>query len=433
MPVEPTSALSIDSGRAPTSLSDKHVVELDGIRGLAIASVMIFHQTVMRPVTGLDYACLRVTSHLNAGVDLFFVLSGFLITGILYDSLRSPHYYRNFYARRCLRIVPLYYIVLFVAFVVLPRFPHPKLAKWGHIQGLGQLWYWLFLSNWSLALGGIGPRHGMVDLSWSLSIEEQFYLTWPLLIRALPRRRLMGVCVLLIAIAAAVRGAMVVAGVSPFWPAFMTPARMDGLAAGAWIALAARGPNGAAWLVSWARRIGSIAAVALLAMIFIPALAGPGECYLTVIGQTFFTLGFASLLILAVEGPRTPWLSAILRSPIMTTFGFYSYALYLFHAPVLAVIRDLVFPPSRFPTLFGSPLPGQLIFYTAASLAVMPFAWLSWRLWERPWLSLKRYVPSHPVAPPHAAEGNTAQSALPPHAIVDAPGVEPEAAPGAQF
>src|SRR5436305_11551156 len=89
-----------------------HVAELDGIRGLAVLAVMIFHQTVMNPATGFDREFARLTGYLNCGVDLFFVLSGFLITGILYDSRESPHYYRNFYARRSLRIVPLYYAVL---------------------------------------------------------------------------------------------------------------------------------------------------------------------------------------------------------------------------------------------------------------------------------------------------------------------------------
>ena len=97
----------------------------------------------------------------GSGVDLFFVLSGFLIMGILYDSCESEtRDHRNFYARRLLRIVPLYYAVLVVALVILPWFPHPRLEKWGHVHGIGQAWYWLFLSNWSIALEATGSGTG---------------------------------------------------------------------------------------------------------------------------------------------------------------------------------------------------------------------------------------------------------------------------------
>ena len=178
------------------------------------------------------------------------MLSGFLITGILYDSRESPHYYRNFYARRSLRIVPLYFAVLFLAFVVVPQFHHPKLEKWGHVRGIGQLWYWLFLSNWSIALGKTGFRHGMVDLSWTLSIEEQFYLTWPLVVRSFSRRRLLRVCLGLVVVSAAVRLAWCSRGRRRSQVALLTPARMDALALGAWVALASRGGDGFADLVS---------------------------------------------------------------------------------------------------------------------------------------------------------------------------------------
>ena len=114
-----------------------------------------------------------------------------------------------------MRIVPLYYAVLFLAFVVVPQFHHPKLEKWGHVHGLGQVWYWLFLSNWSIALGGVGFRHGMVDLSWSLSIEEQFYLTWPLVVRSFSRRRLQDLCLGLVAVSLAVRLGLVLSGATP--------------------------------------------------------------------------------------------------------------------------------------------------------------------------------------------------------------------------
>jgi peptidoglycan/LPS O-acetylase OafA/YrhL len=246
---------------APTG----HIPALDGLRGLAILGVMLFHQTVMAVGTGLEHAFVDLSHLLSSGVDLFFVLSGFLITGILYDSRGGSHYYRNFYARRFLRIFPLYYAVLFVALVILPYFSHPKLAKWSHVGGLGQVWYWLYLSNWSIALGGVGVRHGMIDISWSLSIEEQFYLIWPVMVQWFSRRRLIGICVGLIATAFGVRLALRLAGAPIIWAMMLTPARMDDLAVGALIALLARGRGGLASLVPAARWIAAAAAPGLAA------------------------------------------------------------------------------------------------------------------------------------------------------------------------
>jgi peptidoglycan/LPS O-acetylase OafA/YrhL len=390
---------------APTNPpSAIHVPELDGIRGLAVLGVIVFHETVLVPATGFDHQFLRVTSLLNCGVDLFFVLSGFLITGILFDSRASAHYYRNFYARRALRIIPLYYAVLFVAFAVLPWFNHPKLEKWGHTGGLGQVWYWLFLSNWSLAFAAKGFRHGMVDLSWTLSIEEQFYLTWPLVIHTFSRRRLMQICGGLVVVSLLVRLGLVLAGQPPIRVALVTPARMDALGMGAWVALAVRGGAGFSGLVAGARWVGALAGALALGLALNPHSAGGlGFDLMQIFYPTALAAAFTSLLILAA-GARGSWLSAALRGPFLTTFGVFSYALYLFHNPVQALLRDTIFRPERFPTLFGSPLPGQLVFYVVATVPAVVLAWLSWHLYEKPWLSLKRFFPASdrpPAPPPH--------------------------------
>jgi peptidoglycan/LPS O-acetylase OafA/YrhL len=383
---------------APPSAA--HVPELDGIRGLAVLAVMLFHQTVIVPTTAFEREWTYLCGYGASGVDLFFVLSGFLITGILVDTRANPRYYRNFYARRFLRIVPLYYALLFVALVVLPWFPHPKLAKWGHTSGWGQVPYWLFLSNWSIALSGHGPRHGMIDLSWTLSIEEQFYLTWPLVVRWLSRERLMQVCLGLMAASLLVRWGIWYAGGSPILVAFLTPSRMDGLATGAWIALAVRAPGGLKKLVPLARGVAIVAGAAALAMVVFPGLHGHDGRLLQIVFPTLLALTFGGLVASSIGGPRGSWRCRALRGRFLTTFGVFSYALYLLHYPILGVIRDAVYRPERFPTLLGSSMPGQLIFYAVATLAALACAWLSWHLYEKPWLSLKRYFPAVGPTPP---------------------------------
>ena len=166
---------------------------LDGIRGLAIFAVLWHHLVTfsgLEPAVRLDYHLWRTGSWGWVGVDLFFVLSGFLITGILYDSRSSGRYYFNFFGRRALRILPLYYGVLAVAFLVVPAFLAPRSAE---ALTRDQAWYWLYLINVKFAFDG-WPEPAYLGHFWSLAIEEQFYLIWPLVVRMLSRRRLLLVC-----------------------------------------------------------------------------------------------------------------------------------------------------------------------------------------------------------------------------------------------
>ena len=134
------------------------------------------------------------------GVDLFFVLSGFLITGILYDAKGGPHYFRNFYMRRSLRIFPLYYAFLILIFAVMPLL---RASGADHVGK--QVWMWTYLSNVLFARVGWEGMPAHTTHLWSLAIEEQFYLLWPLLVWLASRRRLIQLCVGSIAVAFATR------------------------------------------------------------------------------------------------------------------------------------------------------------------------------------------------------------------------------------
>ena len=166
-----------------------HLPALDGLRGLAIIAVIVCHVNV---VTGGPFAAGRITGPLSTvfawgwvGVNLFFVLSGFLITGILYDAKGSVGFFRNFYARRALRIMPLYYGFLF-CIVVMNRL-HCLRAVWLSPEGLASLASYTY--NFRFALTG----HGLGDLHhfWSLAVEEHFYLLWPQIFVWVRNRRLL--------------------------------------------------------------------------------------------------------------------------------------------------------------------------------------------------------------------------------------------------
>jgi peptidoglycan/LPS O-acetylase OafA/YrhL len=186
---------------------------LDGLRGLAVALVMLAHVTLFgAPRTRLD-ALLSAPFALGwCGVDLFFVLSGFLITRILLATRDSSSYYRSFWARRALRIVPLYWLLLAFFLLIVPRVS--ALAPLGRLWLSGTqpagLWYWLFLSNWKIAISGWDAQ--ALSIVWSLAIEEQFYLFWPFVVRRLDEQRLLVVCLVIAAGAMALRLALFAGG-----------------------------------------------------------------------------------------------------------------------------------------------------------------------------------------------------------------------------
>jgi peptidoglycan/LPS O-acetylase OafA/YrhL len=271
---------------------------------------------------------------LQSGVDLYFVLSGFLIKGILLDAKGSRHYFRNFYARRVLRIFPLYYLVLTAGLVILPAISHPMSQKWRDEGDLSQWWYWLFLSNWWIALRGYGPRNGLIDLSWTLSIEEQFYLIWPFVVGWFERKGLIRVCIGLIATAFAFRLSLAVAGAPDAWPHMMTPARLDALGVGSLIALLVRGRRGVAGILRPAAWVAA-ATLPLLAVLILPPGWVPGWHVLSIAcGGTTMAAFFGALLVMTLGGRPGSVASRVFGNSALRAFGIYSYGLYLFHNPI---------------------------------------------------------------------------------------------------
>lgn len=375
-----------------------HIPALDGIRGLAILLVILFHHTLMRQQTPFDRVYVNLARLGWSGVDLFFVLSGFLITGILYDSRGSAHYFRNFYVRRTLRIFPLYYAFLFFTLRISPQlWPDTELAAMGRaaMESRSEAWYWLYLSNILFALDE-GFGHPNLAVTWSLAIEEQFYLVWPVVVALLGRRSLMRTCGALVVIAPALRTTMLMAGVDPTAPYVLPFCRLDALATGALVALALRDERDGARLVTWARYIAPAAAVAVLGIWYLEVPLDNRnwtEPIMQGAGYTMLALLFGSLVALTVVARPGSGLSRLFSLPLLRTFGTYSYALYLFHVPVRRFVRDTYFPVAAFPTWLGSPLPGQLLFYVVATAPAFFLAWASWHLYEKQMLKLKRFFP----------------------------------------
>ncbi|MCA9081017.1 MAG: acyltransferase [Planctomycetaceae bacterium] len=200
--------------------------ELDGVRGLAIAMVIAFHLVQAMPVISqaLPRHVITVSRLGQTGVDLFFVLSGYLITSILLRQRGCTGALKNFWGRRFLRIFPLYYVVLTLAWIV------PQIRTLPVDVAASDAWLWSYLAN-------IPPTISHQETSlphfWSLAVEEQFYLFWPLLALMVTPRIVGRVSLALFVLAPIARWYSVTIGWSAF---YALPCRMDALAAGAWLA-----------------------------------------------------------------------------------------------------------------------------------------------------------------------------------------------------
>ena len=361
------------------------IPELDGVRGIAILLVLLFHLESSYPpsITRLFFAPLLVGW---SGVDLFFVLSGFLITGILMKTRNCRNYFSSFYIRRILRIMPLYLIAVFTYFVVALPLAH----HWGHWQTRDnsmQMWFWLHLSNWPPAFGNVVPFIGHF---WSLSVEEQFYLIWPLVVLLVDPSRLIYLCAMVVATAFALR----LAWASSSFVYYLTPFRMDALGVGCLVAVIVRDRRWFPVVRAQLRWVVLVTASLLLAVVVIARSPRPFNPWMSTLGYTCFALFYGSLVFSAYAQAGSPsWMAVLLRTSFLRTFGKYSYAIYVFHTAVTAMLDTVRVRISE-----GLPLYGKValaILCMVASVAVSyAAAQASWHLLEKRCLAIKkRFAP----------------------------------------
>lgn len=363
---------------------------LDGLRGVAILLV-VAHMlgTLDAPAGALGAALSAGFATGWIGVQLFFALSGFLITGILLDTRDATNPLSAFFARRFLRIFPLYYGTLFVAFVIVPALgaAPPTLAH----DRPHQLWLWTYLENW-VASTDAGSR--TFPHFWSLCLEEQFYLAWPFLLRRLAPRGCLGLCLGVALAALAARFALLAMGVSHGAVYTFSVTRMDALALGGAAAAALRIPALAARVLARRRRLWGASLVVFVA----GALATRGYALATFagasIGYSFLsvTCALSVLAAAASDLQDTPVAWSPLRAAPLRALGTYSYGIYVFHKP----LHDLVGKPvlARY-GLDATRSPPTACVYVLAGLVVsFAAACVSYHLYEKPFLALKsRFVP----------------------------------------
>lgn len=390
---------SLVSGRSPV---------IDGLRGLAVLQVIIFHFAIIGCKLELGAALWeQIYWHVAgigwAGVDLFFVISGFLITGILFESRNGARYYRTFYLRRTIRIFPLYYMSLAFAFGIAPFVLRLMNSKEDVIRELiqpsTQAFAWLYLLNWRIGLGGWSGVSVYLRHFWSLSIEEQFYLGWPFIVRTLERRRLMAVCSLMILMSLGLRLTFFLLGM-PLAAFCVTFCRLDSLAIGGIVALAMRDIRDWAIIRKVAPFSTALALIGLIVLLGVTRDVSYDKVWMGTIGLSLWGIFFGSLLVLALEAKTKDVLYRTSSWPFLRFLGKYSYCLYICHQPLIEALAHFGVQSDHLARILKSRLLAILaVNGIGFSLAIL-IALLSWHLFEKQLLKLKelpalQYITAH--------------------------------------
>ena len=360
----PTAARESHASRRPAWLPS-FIPAFDGLRGIAILAVLLYHSHTRLEGTFIEKWVMWGWT----GVSLFFVLSGFLITGIILDARPGPGFYKHFFLRRSLRIWPAYWLLLFLFYFFFPFVFSGYKWMLHDVAGAPWLLLLLFLQNlWHITLpGAIGP-------TWSLAIEQQFYLFWTPIARHVPARWLLLPAAAMLALSPAVR---------LFYGDHLTPTNtvihLDSLAVGCMIAIALRIFAWPAAVWKWIARAG--------------LCAGASGVWLMLHRGSAFTdsllaFGFGGMLVTALLGDTTPrrsLYSRLLELRPLVFVGKISYGLYLIHILVFSLLGGYVDK-----NLDGFGIPGNLAIVAVRVVVAIGCAALMWRYFEKPILAWKK-------------------------------------------
>ncbi|MGO9404053.1 MAG: acyltransferase family protein [Terriglobales bacterium] len=402
------------SVRVPTSIVGRKLQSLDGLRAIAIILVFLVHVQNHIPSVNLLSFLIRMYAGLGwMGVDLFFVLSGFLITGILLDTREASNYFAGFYTRRILRIFPLYYLVLTTVLVAGGLLNSPEVTA-GLPVAQDRWLYFCYLTNWlGLWKQNWGPHYvGYLAHFWSLAVEEQFYFVWPLVIWVVRPRAIPWVASAVAALAALIRLAWVAHSGAQMAISVATISRLDELFIGALCAFFFRDPERMVKVRKWLPWVASLGLGSFVlmfsGMLFFPVRAGLliynrstvphtldeatqvlAECG----GYSLLALGFGALVLLAAyTEAESTWMQKFLKSRLLGPIGIYSYGIYVFHVPIIGAAAIFVYPK----LVRGVSTEREAVFTECAYivlLAAVTFivSALSYEFFEKRILRLKRY------------------------------------------
>lgn len=371
MNLENSNLAYLQAGQATLQADRVHYPALDGLRGLAILLVVVYH----------NFGFINVFFFGWLGVDLFFVLSGFLITDILLKTVGKKGYLKNFYIRRVLRIFPLYYLCLILFLIVLPQ-TTIQLDVQYYVDH--QVWLWTYLQNWIYTFQSPGQTNALNHL-WSLAVEEQFYLLWPLavLIIRKPGYLLLFISLVLVAVLG-LRLLVWMNQISDLaYFNLYTFTRIDGLCIGCMIALLQRVKSN--FLEKNKAIIVLCFAGLNFGFFFVNRRYQFSFPYLAFAGYTTFAMMFGLLVNEAVTR-QSKLINLLFNNPLLKFFGKISYGFYVFHWPVYLFLFPYLLP--WISKLTNGTLV-QFLVSVVATIAAIVISWLSYQYFEKYFLKLK--------------------------------------------
>ena len=371
----------------PVWSQESHCLALDGLRGLAILMVTLYRLCKELDRTGHPViAVVQSASQIGGrGVDLFFVLSGFLITGILIRAKGKPDYFRNFIARRSLRIFPLYFASLAIGLWVLPSLLGGHAFEKAQSE---QAYLWTYTSN--IRVSWLNDWcFGPFDHFWSLAVEEHFYLVWPAIVMLLPVKRLGWFCVFTVAAVAIARALADPIASLDVAVDVLTIFRIDALCLGALLAALLQSKVHHDQI----RRIAPIVAIGVIAILIFISMFGTRMFGVPALLVRFFFMAGMAIVLLS---PKRSLLPLIFENPALRFLGKYSYGMYVVQLPVVTLLplASLVaYLPSH-------PILSSILYVSSIFGLITLIAFLSFHLFESHFLRLKTRFDGGGASPP---------------------------------
>jgi len=361
------------SEAAENSKTDR-IVELDGFRGVAILLVAVYRFGSIAFSEELVGTLASKAILLGAaGVDFFFVLSGFLITGILLNakSKSNKSYFADFYFRRILRIFPLYFGTLFVVLLLLPAVFDVRLVA-DEVRG-NPIHLWLFTTNLAISWRNEWC-YGSLNHLWSIAIEEQFYLIWPFLVYYTRRERLIQVCLIAFFAFAGLRIGYSFLGIGDVSEKAFTLFRLDGLLLGAVACVVMRNIEVSA-IICFRARIGAV----FTSVLFLLTLPLRENDY--TVRYSLVAMVAAMWIVSTLTSQYGSIERRLLRSRFLGSLGRYSYGMYIIQAPLICLLAPS-FSPEIVSDASGSKWIGAIVYFTVMFVANYTLAVVSWHGFE---------------------------------------------------
>ena len=360
----------------PLSDHREHYPALDGLRGIASLIVVFTH----------NFGFTKVFFFGWIGVDLFFVISGFLITRILLQTREDPHYLRNFYVKRVLRIFPLYYLTLIFFFLVVPFIKNFPLDISYYVEN--QWWFWTYLQNWFLIFKNPGNTTTVIQHYWSLAVEEQFYMIWPWVVLFIkkPKHLLIFASAMLFAVIATRFTLWTMKIRDLNYLGLYTFTRIDGICVGSMLAILQHMRS--KFLEKYFTTVVFLLAGLNFLFYFFNKPYQFTYPYLAIVGYTTFAVLFA-LLIHEIVIKRNKLINLFLDNAVLRFFGKISYSFYVFHWPVFLIFFDYVYKWIDNRTSFSAFMV-HLVTSILLTLAGLIISVCSYYGFERHFLKLKK-------------------------------------------